>query len=208
MVTETVTQRAGLAQSTAPPARERPWPPAQGQWTREDWERLPDDAWRYEVIGGVLHTAPPPRTRHQRILAALFGHLWSYIEQNQLGEVIPAPCAVQLPNQPLPVQPDILFVRAERIAIIGEMEVQGPPDLVVEVLSPSNWLYDRREKFTLYQEAGVPEFWIVDPDLRTVEVFVLRGGVYAALGRWEIAQEARSETLTGFVISVAAVFGE
>jgi Uma2 family endonuclease len=140
-------------------------------------------------------------------LAALFGHLWSYVEQNQLGEVIPAPCAVQLPNQPVPVQPDILFARAERADIIGEVEVQGPPDLVVEVLSPSNWLYDRREKFTLYQEAGVGEYWIADPDRRTVDVFVLRGRAFAVLGQWGVGDEAHSETLSGFVLSVAGLFG-
>jgi Uma2 family endonuclease len=210
MATETVAQAqpAERAEQVTPAPRQRSWPPPQGEWTLEDWQRLPEDSWRYEVIDGVLHMTPPPRTRHQMVLAALFANMWSHVQQNRLGKVIPAPCAVRLPNQPVPVQPDIFFVRAEQTGIIGEAQVEGAPDLVVEILSPSNWLYDRREKFTLYQEAGVTEYWIVDPDQRTVEVFVLREGVYAALGRWGMEEEARSEALSGFVIAVADLLGK
>jgi Uma2 family endonuclease len=111
-----------------------------------------------------------------------------------------------LPTQPVPVQPDIFFIRAERADIIGETQVRGAPDLVVEVLSPSNWMYDRREKFTLYQEAGVTEYWIVDPDLQTIEVSVLRGETFTLLGRWEMGEQAHSEALPGFIISLADLF--
>jgi Uma2 family endonuclease len=212
MATETMaqTQRAERVEGQRPKRAEhqRPWPPPQKEWTLEDWQQLPDDGWRYEVIDGVLHMTPPPRTRHQIILAALFARMWFHVHQNQLGEVIPAPCAVQLPTQPVPVQPDLFFIRIERAGIIGETQVEGAPDLVVEILSPSNWLYDRREKFTLYQEAGVAEYWIVDPNLQQVEVFVLREGAYALLGRWGMGEEAHSETLTGFTIPLAGLFGE
>ncbi len=200
MTTETVSQRPGVA--PAP----RPWPPPQRGWTLEDWRRLPDDDWRYEVIDGVLYMTPPPRTLHQMILMALAARMWSFARQHQLGEVIVAPCAVLLPTQPVPVQPDLFFIRAERVGIIAETQVQGAPDLVVEILSPSNWLYDRREKFTLYQEAGVTEYWIIDPDIQTIEVSVLRGKTYTLLGRWQVGEQAHSETLTGFVIALADLF--
>jgi Uma2 family endonuclease len=210
MATEIVAQAqpAERAEQVTSAPRQRPWPPPQGEWTLEDWQRLPEDSWRYEVIDGVLHMTPPPRTRHQIIQTDLSALMWAHARQHQLGQVIAAPCAVQLPNQPVPLQPDILFVQAGRTDIIGEAQVEGAPDLVVEILSPSNWLYDRREKFTLYQEAGVTEYWIVDPDQRTVEVFVLREGVYAALGRWGMEEEARSEALSGFVIAVADLLGK
>lgn len=210
MATETVAQaqRVERGAEATPSPREGSWPPAQGKWTLEDWQRLPDDSWRYEVINGVLYMTPPPRTRHQRILTVLSAQMWFHAHQHKLGEVISSPCAVQLPNQPVPVQPDILFVRAGRADIIGETHVEGAPDLVVEILSPSNWLYDRREKFTLYQEAGVGEYWIVDPDQQTVEVFLLREEAYASLGRWGVGEEARSETLAGFAVPVADLLGQ
>ncbi len=178
------------------------------QWTLQDWLRLPDDGWRYKVIDGVLYSTPLPSTRHQIILGALSARMWLHARQHQLGKVIAAPCAVLLPTQPVPVQPDLFFIRAERTGIIGETQVQGAPDLVVEILSPSNWMYDRREKFMLYQEAGVTEYWIIDPDLQTIEVSVLRGETFTLLGRWEVGEQAHSETLAGFVIPLADLFGE
>jgi len=210
MTTETMTQAQPVSKGagTTPLSSQRPWPPPQKEWTLEDWRRLPEDDWRYEVIDGVLYMTPPPRTLHQMILMALSARMWSYARQHQLGEVIVAPCAVLLPTQPVPVQPDILFIQAERVDIIGETQVQGAPDLVVEILSPSNWMYDRREKFMLYQEAGVTEYWIIDPDLQTIEVSVLRGETFTLLGRWEVGEQAHSETLAGFVIPLADLFGE
>ncbi|MCP4578145.1 MAG: Uma2 family endonuclease, partial [Deltaproteobacteria bacterium] len=90
------------------------WFPTQGQWTYEDWLQLPDDGYRYEVIDGVLHMSPPPRTDHQRISFRLARRLGNFAEKHSLGEVFSAPTGVRLPNQPVPVQPDILFIRAER----------------------------------------------------------------------------------------------
>ena len=71
----------------------------------------------------------------------------------------------------MPVQPDIVFIRKERHAIIGKENVEGAPDLIVEILSPSNWTFDRKQKFQAYREAGVNEYWIVDYRKKTVESF-------------------------------------
>ena len=125
-----------------------------------------------------------------------------------LGEVLFAPCGVRLPGQPVPVQPDILFVHADRRQIIGEDYVEGAPDLVVEILSPSNWLYDRTEKFRAYQAAGVREYWIVDPRARTVEIFTLEAGTYALQGKFGSGERAPSPLLTGFEMTVDEVFVE
>jgi Uma2 family endonuclease len=101
-------------------------------------------------------------------------------------------------------EPDILFVAREHSDCIDE-RVYGPPDLVVEVLSPSTRRTDRHEKFYEYAQAGVGEYWMVDPDARTIEVFVLREGAYELLGKWSEGEEARSEVLVGFRVAVDEV---
>ncbi|HID62174.1 MAG TPA: Uma2 family endonuclease [Anaerolineae bacterium] len=195
--------RMGTVIQTAPQARPRP--PEQGQWTYEDWLRLPDDGFRYEVLNGVLYMTPPPRIRHQFTPENLSRRLGDFVTERKLGLTLFAPCGIRLPGQPVPVQTDILFVRAERRDIISEEYVEGAPDLVVEVLSPSNWLYDRTEKFRAYQEAGVPEYWIVDYRARTIEVFVLGEGTYALLGKFSPGEVARSKVLAGFEVVVEEV---
>ncbi len=98
-------------------------------------------------------------------------------------------------------EPDILFVAREHSDRIGE-QAYGPPDLVVEVLSPGTRRTDRLEKMVEYARAGVREYWIVDPDGQTVEVFVLREGAFELLGKWGGGEEARSEVLAGFRVAV------
>ncbi|HEX8682013.1 MAG TPA: Uma2 family endonuclease [Ardenticatenaceae bacterium] len=193
--------------STSPrPPLTKEWP-EQGQWTYEDWARLPDDGTRYEVIDGVLYMAPPPNTAHQSSSNRLANAMTNHADLHGLGHVFTAPIGVQLPDHPVPVQPDILFIGAGREGIIGGQYVEGTPDLVVEILSPSNWSYDREEKFRLYEEAGVPEYWIVDPRIKSVEVFVLEAGEYVLLGKkWGEGGTAVSRVLAGFEIPVASIF--
>ncbi|MBI4770767.1 MAG: Uma2 family endonuclease [Chloroflexi bacterium] len=191
------------AQRTTP--IQQPWP-EQGQWTYEDWLRLPEDGYRYEVIDGVLHMSPPPATDHQRALSPLATRLGSYVLERRLGEVITAPCAVLLPGQGAPVQPDIFFVAAGRLHLFDSQHFNGAPDLVVEMLSPSNWAYDRREKFEAYEQAGVREYWIADYRAKTIEVYVLEEGVYSLQGQWRVGEAARSQVLEGFEIAVSDIF--
>lgn len=187
----------------------RSWPPKQGQWTCEDWLRLPDDGFRYEVLDGVLYTTPPPTTAHQRSLFRLARAMGNFVVEQQLGEVLVAPCGVKLPGQPVPVQPDILFVSAARRDIVGQEYVEGAPDLVVEVLSPSNWLYDRSEKFRAYRDAGVGEYWIVDSRAGTIEVFVHEAevGDYVLVNKFKTGDVATSRVLSGFEVGVDEVLG-
>jgi len=84
--------------------RERqPWPPEQGQWTYEDWLQLPDDGFRYEILDGVLHMAPPPTTSHQTAVTDLSRHFGNFVAEHKLGRLLVAPCGVRLPGQPVPV---------------------------------------------------------------------------------------------------------
>ena len=193
---------------SAPPFTEyRQWP-EQGRWTYADWERLPDDGNRYEVIDGELHVSPPPSTPHQSASNNLATDLTVYVRANHLGDVFTAPIGVRLPNEPVPLQPDIVFVSAARKGIISAQYIEGVPDLVVEILSPSNWVYDRVEKQRVYAEAGIPEYWILDYRAKTIEVLVLEGGEYVLIRRYTVNERVASRVLAGFEIEVAAVFHE
>jgi Uma2 family endonuclease len=192
---------------SAPPATpSSTWPPEQGRWTYDDWLRLPDDGFRYEILNGELFMAPPPTPQHQDAATELISRMRMFAKEHDLGKVLAAPVGVRLPNQPVPVQPDILFVRKERRSIIGQDYIEGAPDLVVEILSPSNWTYDRKQKFQAYSEAGVQEYWIVDYRKKIVEVFVLEGRTYALINQYGSGEAVRSTALKGFEIKVDDIF--
>ncbi len=177
--------------------------PTQGVWTYDDYARLPDDGKRYEVIRGELYMSAAPRPLHQRVITRLSFFLEGFLENSALGTAFVAPIDVILPQKlGDPVQPDIVVVRREHIHIIDELNIRGAPDLLVEVLSPSNPAHDRSLKYDLYAEAGVLEYWIVDPRQRTVEIHLLRDGAYELAGQWGVGEVARSELLDGFAVSV------
>lgn len=178
------------------------WPPPQGEWTYDDYAHLPDNGMRYEVIEGDLYMNPAPRPKHQRVIALLYGHLWEYLKDRPGGEVFFAPIDVNLPDLTSPVQPDLLFIAADHLDIVKAEFIEGVPDLIVEVLSPGNPTHDRITKFQVYARAGVREYWLIDPDARQVEINVLRGQAYAALGVFGPADEIRSEVLADFTIPV------
>ena len=139
--------------------------------TWEDVLRMPDDGNRYEFIGGRLYVTPAPVTRHQRISKRLQAALMRVLEDAGLGEVFSAPFLVEFPGTGDRVQPDLLFVSDERREIIGEKQVLGAPDLVVEILSPSTAHRDRGIKLDLYARCGVRQYWIVDPVEDAVDVW-------------------------------------
>jgi len=194
------------ASSSRTRKRASPWPPEQGHWTYKDWQRLPADGFKYEVLDGVLYMAPAPRLPHQFSSGNLFGQMWNHVRARALGVVLCAPTDVRIPGQPVPVQPDILFVKKARLNIIKDDIVDGAPDLVVEILSPANWTYDRGEKFRAYEKAGIPEYWIVDYRLKCIEVFLLEGQTYVLQGKWEAGQTVASRALEGFSVRVNEIF--
>lgn len=190
----------------SPPVIEKAQWPAQGQWTYEDYAHLPDDGWRYEVIRGELHMTPAPNTKHQVIVRNIGFAIMLFLRRFALGEILFAPIDVLLPARlATPVQPDIIFIASSRLDIVKDQHVEGPPDLIVEVLSPTNWLDDRRTKYQVYAESGVREYWIVDPTTRLLEVFVLERGEYRLLGKFGAGERARSEILPGFELPIDEV---
>ncbi len=146
----------------------------QTQQTPKTWEdvlRMPDDGNRYEFIGGRLYVTPAPAIRHQRVSKRLQAALMRMLEDAGRGEVFYAPFLVEFPGTGDRVQPDLIFVSDERREIIGEKQVLGAPDLVVEILSPSTAHRDRGIKLDLYARSGVRQYWIVDPVEDIVDVW-------------------------------------
>lgn len=135
----------------------------------QDYLFLPSEK-RYELIEGDLHMVPAPLTYHQKVQMNLLLFLVSFVRDHDLGEVLPAPVDVVLSDEDV-VQPDILFISKARLGILTEKNVQGAPDLVVEILSHSSREWDREIKKKLYEKHGVVEYWIADPDAKAVEVY-------------------------------------
>jgi Uma2 family endonuclease len=143
--------------------------------TYQDYAGLPDDGRRYELHDGALSVKAAPGTRHQRVSANLFKLLQRHIENHQLGEILYAPLDVILAETTV-LQPDLVYLDRSSPGLTSERGVEGAPALVVEILSPSTRTIDRVTKPVLYARHGVPYFWLVDPEARTVEAFQLQGG--------------------------------
>lgn len=137
--------------------------------TYNDLLAWPDDQMRHELIDGEHFMSPSPLVRHQRILRRLLHALEGWNEGARAGEVFCAPTDIVFGPTNV-VVPDLLFVSAARAAIIGEKNIQGAPDLLVEILSPSTRDRDLGAKLRLYRRFGVREYWIVDPDANTMTV--------------------------------------
>lgn len=155
--------------------------PQQGRWTYDDYVRLPADGRRYEIMNGFLLMSPSPTWSHQHAAFEIASYLRAHIKFAGLGGVIVAPFDVELAPDTV-VQPDVLVVLKEHFYRITEKCLVGAPDLVVEVASPGTSTYDRNHKYQAYAEAGVSEYWIVDPEALTVEVLVLENQRYQPLG--------------------------
>jgi Uma2 family endonuclease len=145
--------------------------------TYEDLHQIPNDHNRYELVQGELTVNPAPSPGHQTAVVALVIILGDYCWRHDLGRVLTAPCDVRFTAVTV-LEPDVLFVRREREAIIHELYIAGAPDLVVEVLSPSTADYDRRVKYGVYARYGVPNYWLVDPSDREIVALALEDGMY------------------------------
>jgi Uma2 family endonuclease len=154
--------------------------PSQGQWTYDDYARIPDDGQRYEVIDGVLYMAPAPGEGHQNAVVNFAMLLGIHVKTAGLGRVYVAPFDVTLPPG-INVQPDVVVVLNANLGIITPGRIIGSPDLVIEIASPGTATYDRSTKLQAYERAGVAEYWIADPYAKTIEVLRLHHGSYRSL---------------------------
>jgi Uma2 family endonuclease len=184
-----------------------PTMPAPGQWAYEDFLRLPDDGRRYEIIEGVLYGANAPNADHQFVVTEASRQIGNFVIERKLGRILVAPFEVHLAERSRPVQPDLLFVRAERWPTGPVAFFSGAPELIVEVVSPSSIRTDRVVKFTAYESAGVLEYWIANPTTRTVEVYTLSNGEYALLGEYTGDERLQSLVLAGIDMITSTLFG-
>jgi Uma2 family endonuclease len=149
--------------------------------TYEDLLLLPEDGLRHEIIDGEHYVNASPITRHQRVSHRLILAIGNYLEEHPIGELFHAPLDIVFSQFDV-VEPDLLYISNERRDIVTTRNIQGSPDLLIEILSQSNKRYDEVIKHALYERTGVGEYWIVDPVADVVRIFRLN-----AAGRYERA---------------------
>jgi Uma2 family endonuclease len=169
-----------------------------------DYLQLPEDK-RYEILDGELYVVPAPNTRHQRLVVRILEVLLHHATEKKLGEVFVAPYDVSLSDETI-VQPDILFVSNARLGIIGEANISAPPDLVIEILSPSTRNKDLDIKRKIYAGFGVREYWIVDPEAETVDVLVWSEQGYTSAGILGCSERLLSSVLPELDIRISLFF--
>jgi len=179
--------------------------PRQGEWTESDYFKLPETNRIIELSEGRLIITPAPTTKHQRISSKLYLLIGNFVSSKNLGEACYSPLDVRLWEGTIR-QPDIVFTSNEHLDRITE-RYWGVPDLAIEILSESTAKEDRVNKFFEYLQAGILEYWIVDPEAKTIDVYTLIKGAYVSYGRWEIGENAKSKLLVGFEVSIDEIMG-
>ncbi|GHO73648.1 hypothetical protein KSD_14190 [Ktedonobacter sp. SOSP1-85] len=179
--------------------------PRQGQWTYAEYAALPDDGQRYEIMDGVLLMAPSPTPSHQTVVKWLTFYLTQCVDLAGLGTVFTAPLDVELaPNRV--VQPDVFVLRSENLGMVTPSRVVGALDLVIEVTSPGTAAYDRLKKLDAYAQAGVSEYWIISPEMHTIEVLVLYTDGYHSQGIFMDKDTLPSQLLPTLSVTVGQFF--
>jgi Uma2 family endonuclease len=162
---------------------------------------LPTELWDGELI-----MSPAPSFFHQEIADRFHDYLKTWVRKHKLGKTGIAPLDMVLTNTRA-TQPDVVFISKERLNIIKERLV-GAADLVAEVISPGSRRRDRIDKRDLYEQHGVKEYWLIDPEAGTVEVLHLTAGEYQLVGRWHAGETAESRLLKGFRVKVSNLFAQ
>ena len=175
-------------------------------YTYDDYAALPDDGRRYELYEGeLIEMTPAPRPRHQLVLGSLYVLLREHVRNERLGEVLLAPIDVIL--SPITVlQPDLVYIESARRSILTDRAVEGPPTLVVEILSPSTGARDRGIKQRLYGKYAVPFSWIVDAERRTIQAYRLEGDSYTLVATLDEAAPRALPPLPDLSLDPAAIW--
>jgi Uma2 family endonuclease len=174
------------------------------KFTYADYLKTPDDK-RYELIEGDLIMTPSPVTAHQRISGKIEFELRKHVLAHDLGEVFDAPLDVYLDDENV-FQPDIMFISKDRARIIGEKNIQGAPDLVIEILSESTAYKDMVQKKKLYAKFGVKEYWIVTPEEASITIYLPQNAVFQPAYTYSGDEVLESPSLPGLGMPVKVVF--
>ncbi len=175
------------------------------KFSYEDLQHIPPDRNRYEIVDGDLLVTPAPNTLHQTIVLNLSSELLQHVRKHRLGRIFIAPYDVVFTSSTV-LEPDLLFVSRPRLNIIGKKNLSGPPDLVVEVLSESTAQVDREIKSKQYALYGVPEFWLIDPEGKTVEILRLKEGGYELASRLVFGDTLTSPLFSGLSLPIASLW--
>ena len=171
--------------------------PVDTRLTYDDYCLLPNDGKRYEIIDGELFVTPSPQSAHQRVVTRLTRYLSAYVEDHQLGEVFVSPFDVVFSRHDV-VEPDVLYISKARSSALTKKNVQGAPDLVVEVISSTTAKVDRSTKLKLYARFGVEEYWIIDPEKPSAEIYRRQPGGLELASTLGAEDSLRSPLLPGF----------
>ncbi len=175
--------------------------------TWDDIKDWPEDAGRTEIVDGELVMSPTPATRHQRICTHLAGEIGSFVQQPDSGQVYG--CAIHVILAPhVHYEPDLCFISRQRPHIVKEKFIDGPPDLIIEVISESNRTHDTVVKFQHYAQYGVAEYWLVDPRDNEISTWRLEGNEYTLLARARAGDRIVTDVLSGLELDPRSVLGE
>lgn len=177
--------------------------------TYGDYLLFPEDGLRHEILDGEHYVTSAPSLWHQTASANLTYFFVGFLRRNPLGRLFHAPCEVVLSEHDI-VQPDLLFISRERLAILTEKNVQGAPDLVIEILSDNTSRRDKTLKRDIYERSGVLEYWLVDPQRQMVRVLrISDAGFDAALDFSAAAGDVlTTPLLPGLEIPVGEIFDQ
>jgi Uma2 family endonuclease len=179
-------------------------------WTYDDLADVEYEGRKWEIFDGELVVSPAPLMPHQRVVKRLVATMLEKLEKPKVAELFFAPFDVIISKSKV-VQPDVLAIRwSRRSSALIDGRLRAAPDLVMEVLSPSNRAHDRVRKRRFYARNGIPEYWIVDPDERTIEVLErIEGGLsYRSHGWYGPGERARSATFGELEVDVDALFAD
>jgi Uma2 family endonuclease len=179
--------------------------PAKRRYTYDELvAEMPETNLPCELWDGELIMSPAPSFFHQEIVFRFSHWLYEWISKRKLGKVVNAPIDMVLSPHRV-TQPDVAFIARERLNIITKT-INGPVDLAAEIISLGHWNRDRIEKRDLYEQYGVREYWLIDPEAETVEVLHLEDGRYQLFMRCTPGQTAASKLLPGFEVPVTPLF--
>ncbi|MEZ4957923.1 MAG: Uma2 family endonuclease [Saprospiraceae bacterium] len=173
------------------------------KYTANDFLKLPEGA-PFELLNGKLINMPSPFDQHQSIAANIHLILGHYIKKNKLGTLRFAPLDVHLDEDNI-VQPDLLFIANDRKNIINKWVI-GAPDVVIEIFSNSTKKKDKNAKFKLYQKHGVLEYWLVDPEIKSVEIYILKSKKFILKDKYSEGEKLKSDIIKGFEMVTNEIF--
>jgi len=174
------------------------------QATYADYLKTPEGG-KFQLIAGEIIEMTSPSLYHQEVLLNLVSEFRNFLLKNRIGKVFVAPLDVYFSDTEV-YQPDILILLNENFSKMKESKIEGAPDLVVEVLSPSTAYYDLKHKKSIYEKQGVREYWVVDPIDKTLDIFENKNTKFQLIAELTKTDTAKSQLLAGMEIELEGIF--